>query len=81
MMQKIYDVILGVSILVAIFVLIWYIVGNSPTSVQLFLPLIVALLVYVMNQNNKNTRMIYTTREYMLKEFSKIHISLAKKQN
>tara|TARA_Y100000310_G_scaffold344364_1_gene456760 strand:+ start:2290 stop:2526 length:237 start_codon:yes stop_codon:yes gene_type:complete len=78
MIQRIYDITLGISIIIAIGVLLWYILGNSPTTEQLFIPLMIALLIYVLGQNNKNTKMIYATREYMFREFSKIRLDSKK---
>ena len=81
MIQKIYDLMLGISMLVAIVVLLWYIFGDSPTTVQLIVPLFTALFMHILSQNNKNMRMIYNTREYMLKGFSRVNVSLARIEN
>ena len=63
----------------AVFVILWYIFGHSPTQDQLLLALVLPLYMYVFYTREKFNEKLYKTREELLKELSEIKTAIYKK--
>lgn len=69
-LSKVINILLALSILAAIVVLLWYILGNSPTPEQLLITAVLPLYLLVFYTREKLNEKIYNTRESLLKEIS-----------
>tara|TARA_Y100000310_G_scaffold344364_1_gene456761 strand:+ start:2807 stop:3088 length:282 start_codon:yes stop_codon:yes gene_type:complete len=82
--EKFIDLLLTVSVIITIILVLWFIIGNSPTIDQILVAFLTGLFLYLLNKNStlnhkidKNTKLMYRTREYMIEEFSEIRLDLA----
>ncbi|MEK6950345.1 MAG: hypothetical protein AABX13_01325 [Nanoarchaeota archaeon] len=62
--------LLVISTLVAIVVILWYLLGSSPTPDQLLWAVVLPLYIYIFYTREKFNEKLYKTREGLLKEIS-----------